>query len=184
MVASCPQSSLRPAQPSGTWAYVARTRSPTVILSANRRATLCAHRLSLVGRRSNVAAAAACPHPKTAAKSTVEASASPAQPPPLQSRQTRADDRAARDTAGDHAEIGPSLPSGCPAAPTRSASLRRADRRTRTPDARTPDARTPDADRRRRQGIHSDILESHNHEDGRRYGEPLLWGERLRFANQ
>jgi hypothetical protein len=35
-----------------------------------------------------------------------------------------------------------------------------------------------------RHSKHVDILDTHNHEDRHRYGEPLLWGRRLQLGNQ
>jgi hypothetical protein len=94
-----------------------------------------------------VAAAAARAHSDTPARSAADASPGPARPSPAATEpaQTRAVDRAARDPAGDHAEVGPSQPWGCPAVPTCSTNPAVRTGRTRTRDARTrtPAHRTP-----------------------------------------
>jgi hypothetical protein len=176
--------------------------------SANRRAPLCANRLSWSaggrtwpGRSRHLSA----PH-KTAARSAADASL--AQQSLHRSNRARLGQTTGRSRTrvGDHGKVARPRPWGRPA-PTLSTRPRPCGqggrgRETRgrgrphsghpgtpAPDTghRTPAQRTPrhtGTGHRTRTGDerhskHSDILDSHNHEDGRRDGEPLLWGPAL-----
>jgi hypothetical protein len=162
--------------------------------SANRRAPLCANRLAWSAGGRTWPQPPPERTPQDSGQVRGRRLASPAQPPPLQSRQTRADDRPLADTGGRPRQSRPSQTVGPPrtdalhkAPPVRTGRTRTRDARTRTPHSGHPGTPTPDTGRGQATNGTASIRTSSTATSTKTAAgtaNPSCGGRRLRRSNQ